>query len=104
MLKLVEQDDSLVVPDLDAMVLTSSGDKAKPVGVSTADDVFLVCIGLAALNKIRRCLVVHLLIHVDLDNLVPSACNDCMIFTAIADKGDLTVKRVMFFQVEDGHA
>jgi len=50
--KLVDLNDSLVVPDLDPAVLTSRSDEAKIVTIGTADDVFLMTFGLASLDHL----------------------------------------------------
>jgi len=87
----VEEDYSLVVPDLNLAVLTSSGNQSEVVSVSTTDDVLLVAVRFATLDHLTGCLMMHNLVHVHLDRAVPAARNDCMVLTAIANEGDLTI-------------
>lgn len=82
--------------------MTASGDQAKVVCISAADDVLLVSVSFTTLDKLTRCLVVHLLIHMDLDGLIPAAGDDRVVTTtSIANKADLAITKVMLFKAKD---
>ena len=98
--KLVDLNDSLVVPDLDPAVLTSRSDEAKIVTIGTADDVFLMTFGLASLDHLALRLGRHNFVQVDLDGTIPTAGDDRMVVSTVADEGNFTIKGVMFFELK----
>ena len=72
--------------------------------VGTTDDFFSVRVCFATLDQLAGCLVMHLLIHVNLDDPVPATGYNGMIVAAITDKGHLTVGLCVLLEVHDGNA
>ena len=86
----VQKYHSFIVPDLYTAVLAASCNQAQVVSITATDDVFLVALGFASLDHLGRRLRAHHLIHVDLDRAVPSAGDNCVVFSAVPDERNLS--------------
>lgn len=102
--KLIDLDDTFIVPNFHTLVLTSRCNKPKVVTICSTDYILFVGVGFATLYEVFCCLVVNLLIHVHFDGAIPATCYDCVIFATVSDERYLTIERVMFLKIKDLYA
>ena len=98
--KFIELNNSLVVPDLDPVILTSCSDQAQIVPVGSTDNILLVAFWFATFDKVRSFLVMHHLVHVNLYDAVLAACDNSVVITTIPDEADLSISWVVLLKLQ----
>ena len=93
----IKQDDSFVVPDFDTLILRAGSNQTKIVSVGTANDILLVGVGFTTLDKLRGCLMVNLLVHVDLDAAIPTTSDNGVILATVTDERNFTISLIVLF-------
>ena len=97
MSEFIKQDDSFVVPDFDTLILRAGSNQTEIVSVSTANDIFLMGVGFTTLDKLRGCLMVNLLVHVDLDAAIPTTSDNGVILATVTDERNFTISLIVLF-------
>ena len=98
--ELIEQDHTLVVPHFDLLVWATSCNQAQIVRVGATDDVALVTVSFASLDKLVSRLRVDHLVHVHFDHPVPATRDDCVVITTIADERDLSISWIVALKLK----
>ena len=98
--ELIKQDHTLVVPYFDLLIWTTSRNQAQIVRVRTADDVTLVTVSFASLDKLVSRLRVDHLVHVHFDHPAPATRDNCVVITTIADERDLSISWIVALKLK----